>query len=217
MGDNPSVVVLLERAAGGDESAWHGIVRRFTPLVRSVCRRHGLAGVAAEDVGGVVWLHLVGGLTTIREPAALPGWLATVTRRECLALLRRQRREIPLEDQDIAGPAEPPADARLCAQERRIAVREALDVLSVRDQRLLSMLFSDPPTPYAEISATLGMPVGAIGPTRQRCLVRMRRCPALAALMAAEVHSGRRPGPPSAHRGRCFGAVIDARSAMLVA
>ncbi len=184
MRDDPLVIALVERAAGGDEEAWGGIVRRYAPLVWSICRRHGLGQAAAEDVGGVVWLRLVDRLTTIREPAALPGWLATITRRECLVLLRRQRHEIPLDDHDITDPTAAPADAWLCAEERGIALREAFDLLSDREQRMLSMIFSDPPTPYAEISATLGMPVGAIGPTRQRCLIRMRRCPALITLRA---------------------------------
>ena len=77
-------------------------------------------------------------------------------------------------------------DAGLLVDERRTAVREAVARLSRHEQRFLSLLFSDPPTPYKTISAVLGMPVGAIGPTRQRCLTRMRRSPALSTLLHSQ-------------------------------
>jgi RNA polymerase sigma factor (sigma-70 family) len=183
MRDDPSVVALVDRCTRRDESEWKHLVQRYAPLVWSVCRRHGVTGTDADDVGGVVWLRLVAKVATIREPAALPGWLATTTRRACLALLRGRYRQdsIPIDDLQIPDKGES-LDAGLLAAERRIALRDAIDVLSDRDRRLLSMLFADPPWSYAEISATLGMPVGAIGPTRQRCLERLRRSPSLAAL-----------------------------------
>jgi len=82
------------------------------------------------------------------------------------------------------------AERELLAAERHAALREALGGLPPADQRLIAMLAADPPVPYAEISARLGIPVGSIGPTRRRCLDQMRRHPALAALISAE------PGPP---------------------
>jgi RNA polymerase sigma factor (sigma-70 family) len=176
---------LLERAAAGDESVWQDIVRRYAPLIWSVCRRHRLSSAAAEDIAGLVWLRLVDGLATIREPAALSGWLATVTRRACLALLHRQGREIQLDERVVAVSVQLPSDAWLLAEERRIALREAFTQLPEPDRRLLSLVFSDPPLSYAEIGAILDMPIGSIGPTRQRCLDRLRRHPALAALLAA--------------------------------
>ncbi|HEY0452903.1 sigma-70 family RNA polymerase sigma factor [Actinophytocola sp.] len=178
--DSP-VAGLLERAAGGVESAWREIVRRYAPLVFSVCRGYAIFGADADDVAGSVWLRLVSSLTTLREPEALPGWLATTTRRECLAQLRERGRQIPKEDVDEVEPGTPVV--ALLVEERRTTVRDALTGLSERDQELLSLLFSDPPTPYTEISTSLGMPVGAIGPTRQRCLARVRRIPSVAALL----------------------------------
>jgi RNA polymerase sigma factor (sigma-70 family) len=195
----PEIGLLLERAAAGEESAWHEIVHRYAPLIWSVCRRYRLSTAAAEDVAGTVWLRLVDGLNTIREPAALPGWLVTVTKRECVILLRKQDRETTLDDPYLAD-SEAATDSWLLAEERRIALRDAFTRLPEPDRRLLSLLFSDPPTPYAEISAILGMPVGSIGPTRQRCLDRLRRSPSLAALLPQA------STPKSASRARTVSA-----------
>jgi RNA polymerase sigma factor (sigma-70 family) len=194
------VTALLESAAHGVESAWRELVERYAPLVSTVCGRHGLSGADAEDVSGEVWLQLVSKLHTIRTPEALPGWLTTTTRHECLTLLRRKQRQLP-SDHEIAADADPEAETSLLARERRDAVRQALARLPERERKLLSMLFSDPPAPYTAISSALGMPVGAIGPTRQRCLARMRRSPALTALLLDErpVHS---TCPAEFRRGR---------------
>ena len=79
---NP-VVALVVRARDGDERAWAALVERYAPLIWSICRNHRLDDSDAADVGQNVWLHLVDQLDKIRDPAALPGWLATTTRREC--------------------------------------------------------------------------------------------------------------------------------------
>jgi len=193
--DDPAVIELVDRARAGDQAAWDAIVERYAPLVWGVCRRFGLAGADAEDVGACVWLRLVERLQTIREPAALPGWLATTARRECLYLLRTRSRQVPVAGAervlesavgaDVADVTDDAADEWLLAQERQIALREAFARLSERCQRLLSMLFADPPASYAQIGAELDMAVGAIGPNRQRCLAKLRASPALAALVEA--------------------------------
>jgi RNA polymerase sigma factor (sigma-70 family) len=166
--------ILVRHASRGDETAWSDIVRCYTPLLSAVCRRHGLSGVDADDVGGRVWMHLLTNISRIREPAALPGWLQTTTRRECQAELRRRGRHTQLDDQGFADVTGPSADSGLLAAERRRALERAIAALSDSDQRLLALLFSDPPTPYAEIGRVLDLPVGAIGPTRQRILKRLR-------------------------------------------
>lgn len=171
---------LLESAAEGTDTAWREIMRRYSSLVYSRCRRYGLTGSDAEDVAGNVWLNLVGALGNLREPAALPGWLSTTTRRECLAVLREQRRHTPDERVDEVTPD---AAAALVDAEQRVVVRAALTSLSERDRELLSLLFGDPPMPYAQISSQLGIPIGTIGPTRQRCLAKVRGVPSVAALM----------------------------------
>jgi RNA polymerase sigma factor (sigma-70 family) len=174
------VTSLVKSAQAGGDLAWREILRRYSPLVLSVCRAHGLSGSDADDVMGNVWLRLVVSLDGLREPAALPGWLATTSRNECRLLLRSRRRDVLADEVDDVAPAV--SVAGLVAAEERVVVREALATLPERDRALLALLFCDPPTPYAEISASLGMPVGAIGPTRQRCLARMRRVPSVAAL-----------------------------------
>ena len=100
-------------------------------------------------------------------------------------LLRRRRREVPTTGELLDRLIELEPDAALIGEERRDAARAACAHLSVKDQQLLAMLFADPPKPYKEISSVLGIPVGAIGPTRARCLTRARRSPAIAGLLAS--------------------------------
>ena len=87
----PSVDDLVTHARKGDKQAWDALVERYAPLIWSICRRHRLSDADAEDVGQSVWLLLVEQLDRIRDPAALPGWLATVTRHECLRVVRAAR------------------------------------------------------------------------------------------------------------------------------
>lgn len=86
------VTALVTRARNGDKQAWDALVERYAPLIWSICRSHQLGGSDAQDVGQGVWLQLVDQLDRIRDPVALPGWLATTTRRECLRVLRASRR-----------------------------------------------------------------------------------------------------------------------------
>jgi RNA polymerase sigma factor (sigma-70 family) len=181
MRDDPTVVALVTRAAGGDPAAWNEIVERYAPLVWSICTRFGLSNHDREDVGQNVWLLLVGQLGKLREPAALPGWLATTTHRECLRIVTAARRSerlgdaLPFADNTMI-------DEEILMAERNAALRAALAELPPRCQRLITMLTSDPPSSYAQISATLDIPVGSIGPQRARCLDRLRKSSVLAAL-----------------------------------
>jgi RNA polymerase sigma factor (sigma-70 family) len=173
-GDYSSVAVLVTRAAEADQDAWNWIVERYAPLVHSICLRYRLTRHEAEDVAQRVWLLLVEHIGELREPAALPGWLATTTAHECLRIVRAHR-----PDRSLADSA-PPAndvviDDEILRTERNEALRAAFAELPLRCQRLLSMLISDPPHSYAEISAALDIPVGSIGPQRSRCLERLRR------------------------------------------
>jgi RNA polymerase sigma factor (sigma-70 family) len=187
--DDPVVIDLVTRARNGDTRAWDVLVERYAPLVWSICRRHRL-GAGAEDIGQSVWLQLVDHLDRIRDPAALPGWLATVTRRECLRVLGAARG--PLEARSAMDAEAIPdeqartAEEELLVAERHAALREAFRDLPPAGQRLILLLMEDPPVPYAEISARLGIPVGSIGPTRRRCLDKLRRHPAIAALISTD-------------------------------
>ncbi len=189
MRDDPSVVVMVTRAKAGDQSAWDELVERYAPLVWSICRRHRLGGPEADDVGQSVWLRLVEQLGALREPAALPGWLATTTQRECLRVSRvagrRESAERPL-DFEVASDADAMVEQELIKAERQAVLRAAFALLPLACRRLLSLLMQEPPLPYVEISTRLGTPVGSIGPNRARCLDRLRRSPALAALRDIE-------------------------------
>ena len=199
MRDDPSVVGLVVRARAGDKNAWDEIVERYAPLVWSICRRYRLNRADADDVGQSVWLRLVEQLPALREPAALPGWIATTTGRECVRVLRvtqRQgRHESPI-NPEVATESDPEiVEHELLAHERHAALRAAFVQLPGRCQQLLSLLVEDPPAPYSEISSRLRMPVGSIGPNRARCLDRLRHCPALAALIdEREQHTVERTG-----------------------
>ncbi|MBE8516796.1 sigma-70 family RNA polymerase sigma factor [Amycolatopsis sp. H6(2020)] len=177
---------LLENAARGAEWAWRELVARYSSLIHAVCRQHRIADADAQDISGAVWLRLVANLAQIREPDALPGWLRTTTRHECLRLLRHRNRQIPTDSTMFADPEGPAPDATVIGAERLVAARHACAQLSRPDRQLLSLLFDDPPKSYREISATLGIPIGSIGPSRARCLARVRNTPAIVALLAAE-------------------------------
>ena len=184
---------LVSRARNGDKQAWDTLVGRYAPLIWSICRKYELRGADAEDVGQSVWLHLVDHLDRVRDPAALPGWLATTARRECVRVLRAARGR---HDAGQAPNAENTSDEQvataeeeLLAAERHAALRGALSGLPPFCQQLIALLIEDPPVPYVEISARLGIPVGSIGPTRRRCLDKLRRDPVIAALISAEAET----------------------------
>jgi RNA polymerase sigma factor (sigma-70 family) len=158
--------------------------------VWSICRRRELGGPDASDVGQNVWLQLVDQLDKIRDPAALPGWLATTTRRECSRVLRARSSQaavIGLDAENIPGEQTNLAEQELLIAERHAALREAFTCLPTGCQQLIAMLIEDPPVPYAKISAELGIPIGSIGPTRSRCLDKLRRHPAITALVNARL------------------------------
>ena len=189
MRDDPFVADLVTRARKGDQQAWDVLIERYSPLIWSICRHYGLSRADAEDVGQRTWLQFVNYLGAIRDPAALPGWLTTTTRRECNRAVRAARGPQAagrLLDENIPDKQTRTAEQELLAAERHAALREAFTCLSPPRQQLMAMLIEDPPVPYTEISARLGIPVSSIGPTRRRCLDQIRRHPAIAALINPE-------------------------------
>ena len=182
MTEKATVAELLAAAAAGDQAAWEGLMARYLPLVYSVARRYQLSDHDAADVSQTLWLRLVEHLSDIREPCALPGWIITTTKHEALRVLTAHRRTSPV-DPVVAFETEksdgPEPDAELLRAERHQALREGLADLGTRDRELLLILLADPPVPYAEISRRLQIPVGSIGPTRARCLNRLRATPAI--------------------------------------
>jgi RNA polymerase sigma factor (sigma-70 family) len=194
------VAQLAERAIAGDESAWGRLVERYAPLVWAVCLRSGVTRADAEDVVQVVWLRLLEHLPRIKVAAALPGWLVTTTRRECVHHLRsaraRGRRETsaPVE---LVPDARSDLDEELLRAERHDALRRAFAQLDERCRRLLAALMSQPAPSYTTVSAELAMPIGSIGPTRARCLESLRRTPPVATLVTGEQQGG---GTGDVHR-----------------
>jgi RNA polymerase sigma factor (sigma-70 family) len=180
--DGPDLPELVAEAGRGRQEAWELLVRRFAPLVMAVCRQCGLARHDAEDVMQTVWLRLVEHLTDVREPRALPGWIKVTTRHESLRQASRSRRTGPVDAlvvaELIADRSDPP-DVDLIAAERHTALLEAMAELPENQRRLLELLTIDPPLPYSEIAVRLGIPIGSIGPTRNRALQRLRRNPIL--------------------------------------
>jgi RNA polymerase sigma factor (sigma-70 family) len=178
------LAVLVSRAQDGDQHAWNAIVERFLPLVGAIARQHRLSEADADDVGQTVWLRLVEHLDGLREPAALPGWIRTTARHECLRLLAARGRTRAVDPQDggldtLDAVTDDVSDVELVAAERRQALRDALAELPEARRELLLLLLVDPPLAYEEISRQLGIPIGSIGPTRARAFAALRDTAAL--------------------------------------
>jgi RNA polymerase sigma factor (sigma-70 family) len=173
------VALLVRRAAGGDRWAWERLVDQYARLIWAMTRDFKLAESDAADVFQATWLRLLEHIDRLEYPARVGSWLAATARHECLRSLAARKRLVPVHD-DVtlkgAGavvPA-PEIDERLLAEESAQAVREAISHLPGRWQRLVELLMADPPASYAEISEQLGLPMGSIGPTRGRCMERLR-------------------------------------------
>lgn len=174
---------LVQRCLAGDEQAWQALVDRYVALVHSVPLRHGLSPMEAEDVAQDTFLALARNLDRIQEPQALASWLMITARRLSWRALTRRNRE-PVGSQEDLGtgatsalpdPA-PSMDELVQTWARQEALYGALARLDERCRQLLTLLFLDPQEPsYAEIGEQLGLPVGSIGPTRNRCLAKLRR------------------------------------------
>ena len=172
------VEALVEAAAAGDGHAWEQLVDAYVGLIWAIARGYRLGDGDAHDVTQTTWLRLVEHIDRLSDPARVGAWLATTTRRECLRVLRKSQREVLLAEWDDLDDAEPdadPIDAELLRGEQDASVRLAVRELNPRCQSLLEMLVLDPPPSYEEVSAALGLPIGSIGPTRGRCLRRLRQ------------------------------------------
>ncbi len=201
-GESMDVASLVGAAIAGDERAWQELIDRYAPLVMSVAAGFRLFGTDAEDVSQLVWLRLVEHLDELREPRALPMWLVTTTRHECIRLVRLNRRSEPVDPLVLSvgeGVDHAAVDERLLRVERSQALLEALAELSDHHRALLLLLAEDPPIPYAEIASRLGIPKGSIGPTRARALHRLRSSPALVALFEPRGEPGNREGEQRDH------------------
>ena len=174
---------LVKAAAQGDAAAWRALVERFSGLVWAVARARDLGAAEAEDVCQTVWFRLAEHIGRIRDPNQVGAWLATTARNEALKVLRSGWRVTPTSDVDVFAPGiderSPERevldseDAQI-AKERARRLWQAFQELPARCRELLRVLVASPPPRYEEISVAFDMPIGSIGPTRARCLRRLR-------------------------------------------
>lgn len=171
-----STAELLRAADGGDPLAWEQLIGRYDRLVRATVARYRLQEVDAEDAVQNTWLRVVERMGTIRDPQCLGSWLATTASRECLALIRRGRRETPDDaaaERLVATDVGP--EATVVLSEVRRAVDALVGELTGHRRQLIHALFYQPDCSYGEVSRATGIPQGSIGPTRGR-LLRELRC-----------------------------------------
>lgn len=182
--DEPTTGDLARAAARAETLAWTGLVRRFDGLVRGIARAHGLNEADAADVCQAVWIRLVTKIDCIRQPDRLAGWLATTARYESIRVLQQRQRSIPTTETDVLDTVNDTDDPSVHVGdgERDDALRQQIETLPHQYRRLLAMLLCDPQPTYREISDALAMPLGSIGPTRQRCLALLRSSCASAGL-----------------------------------
>lgn len=167
---------LLAAAAAGDQVAWNALVDRYHRLVWSVVRTYRVDQATAADVTQTVWLRLVEHCQRIREPEKLPSWLATTARHEALRAIRQLGRQTPTDfELDLRDDTQPELDERLVEDETEREVLIAFQRLSDDCRQLLRLLSIDPPMDYDGIAVAWGRPPGSIGPTRDRCLKRLRQ------------------------------------------
>jgi len=177
VGESNAGAVLLHRAADGDEAAWRELVDRHSAVVWGAARAHSATAADAEDVYQATWLRLAENLARIREPEALPGWLVTTARRESVRLAKARNRESPVGvDQaqvDVPDPGDGP-ESRALRSMAASRLWQAFAQLPQRCQQLLRIVAVAPETSYAQVSESLGLPRGSIGPKRRRCLTSLR-------------------------------------------
>jgi RNA polymerase sigma factor (sigma-70 family) len=168
---------LVAAAVAGRQAAWAGLVERFAPLISSVIRRYRLAPSDAGDVRQTVWLRLVEHIEDLREPLALPGWIATTTRNEAQRVLSARQRihlvDPQVQSRRLERPSHVDLDENLVRLETQAAVHAGLNELRPEHRDLLTLLFADPELSYQQISQQLGIPTGSIGPTRARGLQKL--------------------------------------------
>jgi len=166
---------LIEACLAGDERAWKVLVERYSRLIYTIPMRMGCSQIVAEEVFQETCVTLLEKLDTLRDHNRLSSWLMTVTRRACIHRWR-QKELTQVELTDAAGPVEGTPETKLLRLEEQHRVQLAFERLSQRCRRLLRALFvADPPRPYKAIAEELDMPLGSIGPTRRRCLEKLRQ------------------------------------------
>ena len=168
---------LISMCLQGDGRAWEALIVRYRRLIYSVPVRFGFEAADASDVFQAVCLKLLEHLHDIKDDRKISGWLVTTTTRQCLYVRSLRHRETATEDEKLEEQLEPGdnvEDLRIVTEQQQI-IREAVDELPARCRELIGMLYFDNRSPsYDEISLNIGMPVASIGPTRARCLDKLK-------------------------------------------
>jgi RNA polymerase sigma factor (sigma-70 family) len=182
--EEPETGWLVAAAADGDAAAWRELVHRFSGLIWSIARAHRLSDADAADVTQTTWLRLAEHIGKLNAPDRVGAWLATAARRECLQHIKAAHRVVTSEDMaafETVPVDDNPTEGEVLAAEseredahRAKVLWQAVDRLPDRCRELIRVLMASPPPSYAEVAAALGLPVGSIGPTRARCLQRLR-------------------------------------------
>ena len=171
------VARLVRQAASGDKHAWERLVDQYARLIWSITREFKLVESDAADVVQTTWMRLIEHIDRIEQPARVGSWLASTARNECLRHVAARKRIVLVHEDgelDSADRHGPEVDEALLASERAQYVRDAMAHLPPQWRRLMELLMADPPASYSEISDQLGLPIGSIGPTRGRCLAKLR-------------------------------------------
>jgi len=168
---------LISMCLRGDPLAWEALIVRYRRLVYSVPVRFGFGDADAADVFQAVCLKLLEHLHEVKDDRKISGWLITTTTRQCLHVKSLKGRETPTEEGDL----EEPEDQAVNIEDLRIeteqehAIREVVEELAGRCRTLIALLYFDSRSPsYEDISSELNIPVASIGPTRARCLEKLR-------------------------------------------
>lgn len=187
---------LVDAAIGDDQRAWERLVGEFTPMIRGIARRHRLGAFDQDEVVQRTFLALVRHIGRLRDPLSIPGWIATTARRASVAVIGEGAREIPTAEVVPDDSLQADHAESLLQAERREAVRSAAARMPARQRAFVSALSMEPALSQRQVSERLGMPVGSIGPTRQRCLERMRRDPGVSLLLREHMPVAQRPARP---------------------
>lgn len=168
---------LVKACLAGEAPAWRRLLARYEAVIHAVPRRFGLGPDDAAEVFQGVCLALYRGLPRLRLAAGLTRWVVTTAWRQSRDLARRRRREIREPDEGLPQTSDPTprVNALLEEMEDRTALRRALELMPPRCARILTWLYLEPePLSYREIARRLGVPEGTVGPTRARCLQRLK-------------------------------------------
>jgi RNA polymerase sigma factor (sigma-70 family) len=190
------LAALVAAAVADDPRAWELLVAELTPMIRAIARRHRLGPFDQDEVVQRTFLALVRNIARMRDPLSVGAWTATTARRASLAVIGDGGREIPTEHVHELEAADGAADERLLEAERRAAVRSATSSLPAHQRELVAALSIEPALSQRQVSERLGIPIGSVGPTRQRCLERMRKDSRVSMLLDEHVPPTHRPTRP---------------------